>query len=91
MKRIHLAAYNGNHDLSTEDLRACWGIRILPNDVLKIQSVQSELKTVKKAYNNLKREKNKINQKLKTITAEKHKLQEKYDELLAKQPKSEDE
>ena len=57
--------------------------------IIKIQSVQSELKTVKKAYNNLKREKNKINQKLKTITEEKHKLQEKYDELLAKQPKSE--
>ena len=53
MKRIHLAAYNGNHDLSTEDLRACWGIRILPNDVLKIQSVQSALKPHKKSSETL--------------------------------------
>lgn len=45
MKRIHLAAYNGNHDLSTEDLRECWGVRILPYDILKVQKLQAELKT----------------------------------------------
>lgn len=91
MKRIHLAAYNGNHDLSTEDLRACWGIRVLPNDVLKVQAIQSKFKTLKKAYDNLKREKNRINKRLKKVTEEKHKLQEQYDELLAKQSKNEHE
>ena len=87
MKRIHLAAYNGNHDLSTEDLRECWGVRILPNDVLKVQNLQAELKTLKKSYANLKTEKNRLNKKLKTIIAEKRDLQKKYDNLLAEQSK----
>lgn len=91
MKRIHLAAYNGNHNLSSEDLRACWGIRVLPNDVLEIQTIKSELKTLKKAYTNLKREKNRINTKLNNVTEEKHKLQEKYEKLLAEKSKSETE
>lgn len=84
MKRIHLAAYNGNHDLSTEDLRECWGIRILPTDILKSQELHKELKTLKKAYANLKNEKNRINKQLKKITTEKHKLQEEYNKLLSK-------
>lgn len=87
MKRIHLAAYNGNHDLSTEDLRECWGVRILPNDVLKVQNLQAELKALKKSYANLKTERNRLNRKLKTIIKEKRALQEKYDNLLAEQSK----
>lgn len=81
MKRIHLAAYNGNHDLLTEDLRACWGIRILPNDVLELKKLRAELKTLKKAFNNLKNEKNRSIRKLKKITDEKHDLEEKYNVL----------
>jgi chromosome segregation ATPase len=85
MKRIHLAAYNGNHELPNEDLRECLGLRlrILPTDILKVQNLQSELKTLRKSYENLKHEKNRINKKLKTITNEKHELQEKYDRLLS--------
>lgn len=88
MKRIHLAAYNGNHDLATEDLRECWGVRILPNDVLKKQKLRTELKTLKKAHNNLKQEKNRLNKQLKKIIAEKQALQEKYNELLAESTKT---
>ena len=82
MKRIHHAAYNGNHDLTQEDLRACWGVRILPTDVTENQKNIVELKKLKKSYNNLKTERNRLNHKLTKITKEKHDLQERYNELL---------
>jgi len=91
MKRIHLAAYNGSHDLATEDLRECWGVRVLPNDVFKVQNLQSELKTLRKSFANLKSEKIRVNQKLNNIIKEKHALQEKYNDLLAKQSKKQPE
>ena len=53
MKRIHLAAYNGNHDLTQEDLRACWGVRILPTDVTENQKNIVELKKLKKSYSDI--------------------------------------
>ena len=82
MKRIHHAAYNGNHNLTQEDLRACWGVRILPTDVTENQKNIVELKKLKKSYNNLKTERNRLNRKLTKITKEKHDLQERYNELL---------
>lgn len=82
MKRIHLAAYNGNHDLTQEDLRACWGVRILPTDVTENQNEYSRIKKTEKSYNNLKTERNRLNRKLTKITKEKHDLQERYNELL---------
>lgn len=88
MKRIHRAAYNGNHNLTSEDLRACWGVRILPNDVLKIQAMKSELHTLRKAYKSLKTEKNQVNKKLKRCAEEKRQLQNKLNELQTKQTKN---
>lgn len=81
MKRIHLAAYNGNHPLAECDLRSCWGVRIIPHNYFQINSLQNELKTLRKAYNNLKNEKNKISEKLEKIKSEKKILQEQYNQL----------
>ena len=83
MKRIHQSAYNGNHILNQEDLRACWGVRILPTDVTENQKNKAELKKLKKSYENLKNERNRLNRKLAKITDEKHDLQKKYDKLVA--------
>lgn len=81
MKRIHLAAYNGNRTLEECDLRSCWGVRIVPNDYSQINKLKSELSTLRKSYANLKNEKNKIYEKLQKIISEKKALQEKYDKL----------
>lgn len=81
MKRIHLAAYNGNHSLTECDLRSCWGVRIIPNDYFQINALQKELKTLRKAYDNLKTDRNRISGKLEKIKSEKKNLQEQYDLL----------
>lgn len=83
MKRIHQNAYNGNHNLNQEDLRACWGVRILPTDFTELHNSRAKLKTIKKAYENLKKERNRLNHKLDKIIKEKRVLQEKYDKLLS--------
>jgi len=82
MKRIHLAAYNGNYTLDECDLRSCWGVRIIPNNFFKINEIQEELKVLKKSYKNLKTHKNKLSDKLEKIKAEKQELQDKYNALL---------
>ena len=82
MKRIHRSAYNDNHSLTQEDLRACWGVRILPTDITENLKNKAELKKLKKSYDNLKIERNRLNRKLEKITDEKHDLQKKYDKLL---------
>ena len=82
MKKIHAASYNGNYALEDYDFRACWGTRILPNDVLRVKRLEDEIKTLKKAYDNLKRDRNKKNRQLEKVKMEKKKVQKEYDELV---------
>lgn len=84
MKKIHLAAYNGCHNLPSEDFRECFGVRILPQDFLEVQKMKTELKKIKKYNKNLKRGTKILDKKLKKIIMEKRDLQEKYNELLEK-------
>lgn len=82
MKRIHQAAYNGTYSLEDTDLRSCWGVRIIPTNYLQINDLQRELKTLRKAYENLKNDRNNISKKLEKIKLEKKSIQEKYTALL---------
>lgn len=83
MKRIHRAAYNGNHDLEQIDLRACWGVRILPMNIEEQKQNKEELKKLRKGLKNLKNRNNKLKRKLNHIIDEKRQLQEEYDRLIA--------
>lgn len=82
MKKIHKAAYNGSYDLSYKDFREYFGVRILPHSFFEVQDLRCNLSRTKKAYKNLKREKNKLNKKLEKIVAEKRELNNKYQDLL---------
>ena len=82
MKRIHLAAYNGNHELSKKDLREYWGLKIIPNDILGKQAIEAELKKLKSSFRKEKKDNKKLVKKLEKIKAEKQELEEKYNNLL---------
>lgn len=85
MKKIHQATYNGSHKIPEKDLRENFGLRILPYDYSKIQTLKSELKKIKKSKKNLQNNYNKLDKKLTRIKIEKNVLNEKYIELLKKQ------
>ena len=63
MKQIHKIAYNGGHPVSEKDQRSFWGMRVLPS-YLRMEKLLSENKTLKNAYANLKKERNKQNKRI---------------------------
>lgn len=76
MKRIHRAAYNAGYDVTLKDMRSYWGIRMIPFDFTYIDSLINERKTIKRAYENLKRDRNNIAKKSKILKEEKQKLKD---------------
>lgn len=58
MKQIHRISYNGGRPISEKDQRSFWGMRVLPS-YLRMENLISENKTLKNAYNNIKKERNK--------------------------------
>ncbi len=84
MKKIYLAAYNSSYNISDRDMRSYWGVKKLPVDVCLNEERVVELKKLKKAYANLKLERNRILKKNEQIINEKRELQKKFDELKAK-------
>ena len=55
MKQIHRISYNGGHSISEKDQRSFWGMRVLPS-YLRMEKLIQENKTLKNAYDNLKKE-----------------------------------
>ena len=58
MKQIHKMSYNGGHSILEKDQRSFWGMRVLPS-YLKMEELISENKTLKNAYANIKKDRNK--------------------------------
>lgn len=59
MKLVHRISYNGGHKIDEKDQRSFWGLRVLPS-YLQMEQLIDENKKLKNAYNNLKKEKNRI-------------------------------
>ena len=59
MKQIHRISYNGGHSISEKDQRSFWGMRVLPS-YLRMEELISSNKSLKNAYANLKKERNKL-------------------------------
>lgn len=64
MKQIHKLSYNGGHKVSEIDQRSFWGMRVLPS-FLRMDDLIKTNKTLKNAYDNLKKERNRQNKKIK--------------------------
>lgn len=59
MKQIHRVSYNGGHSISEKDQRSFWGMRVLPS-YLRMEKLISSNKSLKNAYDNIKKERNKL-------------------------------
>lgn len=59
MKQIHRLSYNGGHTLEQKDQRSFWGVRVLPS-YLRMEELLASNKSLKNAYDNLKKERNKL-------------------------------
>lgn len=59
MKQIHRLTYNGGHSIDEKDQRSFWGMRILPS-YLRMEELITSNKSLKNAYNNIKKERNKL-------------------------------
>lgn len=59
MKLIHRLSYNGGQNISEKDQRSFWGMRVLPS-YLKMDKLETSNKSLKNAYNNLKKERNSL-------------------------------
>ena len=81
MKQIHKIAYNGGHPVSEKDQRSFWGMRVLPS-YLRMEKLLSENKTLKNAYANLKKERNKQNKKITRLEEQVQKLEEENERLV---------
>lgn len=81
MKQIHKIAYNGGHPVSEKDQRSFWGMRVLPS-YLRMEKLLSENKTLKNAYANLKKERNKQNKKITRLEEQAQKLEEENERLV---------
>lgn len=76
MKRIYSRLYNGGYDISDKDLRSYFGLRKIPFDYEEVFSLQSQLKKLKKAHENLKTERNNLIRKKEKLEILKVKLVE---------------
>lgn len=81
MKRIHKIAYNGGLPVSEKDQRSFWGMRVLPS-YLRMEKLISENKTLKNAYANLKKERNKQNKRITRLEEQIQKLEEENERLV---------
>ena len=81
MKQIHKIAYNGGHPVSEKDQRSFWGMRVLPS-YLRMEKLISENKTLKNAYANLKKERNKQNKRITRLEEQIQKLEEENERLV---------
>lgn len=81
MKQIHKIAYNGGHPVSEKDQRSFWGMRVLPS-YLRMEKLLSENKTLKNAYANLKKERNKQNKRITRLEEQVQKLKEENERLV---------
>lgn len=72
MKQIHRMSYNGGHSISEKDHRSFWGMRVLPSH-LKMEELILSNKSLKNAYANIKKERNKLK---KTINIKEEKIQQ---------------
>lgn len=59
MKQIHRMSYNGGHSILERDQRSFWGMRVLPS-YLRMEELLSSNKSLKNAYANIKKERNKL-------------------------------
>jgi hypothetical protein len=59
MKQIHRRSYNGGHAISEKDQRSFWGMRVLPS-YLRMEELISANKSLKNAYGNIKKERNRL-------------------------------
>lgn len=59
MKQIHKTSYNGGHSISEKDQRSFWGMSVLPS-YLRLEKLVSSNKSIKNAYANIKKERNKL-------------------------------
>lgn len=59
MKQIHRISYNGGHSISEKDQRSFWGMRVLPS-YMRMEELISSNKSLKNAYANVKKERNKL-------------------------------
>ncbi len=70
MKLIHRLSYNGGHTIEEKDQRSFWGMRVLPS-YLRMEELIASNKSLKNAYNNLKKERNRLK---KTIECDEEKI-----------------
>ena len=79
VKKLEKKIYNGGND--EKDLKAFYGVRIIPEDFEKVQNLTGELKSLKEAHKKLKKEKDKIQEQYNTVKSEKEELKNKNNEL----------
>ena len=82
MKQIHKIAYKGGLPVSEKDQRSFWGMRVLPA-YLRMEKLLSENKTLKNAYANLKKERNKQNKRITRLEEQIQKLEEENERLVS--------
>ena len=80
MKQIHRKSYNGGHAISEKDQRSFWGMRVLPS-YLKMEKLLTENKKLKNAYENLKKDRNKLNRMVNAKEKEILSLQEENEKM----------
>lgn len=76
MKKIEKSLYNGGFSESVKDLKCFYGIRNIPEDYETINFLNKELDRLKRAYKNLKNEKEKLSSKNTILKQEKDQIKE---------------
>ncbi len=76
MKKIEKSLYNGGFSQSVKDLRCFYGVRNIPEDYETINFLNKELDRLKRAYKNLKNEKEKLSSKNTILKQEKDQIKE---------------
>lgn len=81
MTKIYDRLYNGEFDKTHRDLRNYFGLKRLPYDFESIHKLENAFAKIKKSYESLKTEKNKLLKKNKLLTNGKNKLIEQNENL----------
>lgn len=76
MKKLIDKLYNGMHDVSNRDLRCYFGLKRIPFDYQKMFALENEINRIKRAYDNLKSERNNLIRKKENLEKAKCKLLE---------------
>lgn len=80
MKQIHRLSYNGGHAITEKDQRSFWGMRVLPS-YLRMEKLIAENKSLKNAYANVKKERNRLKKIIKNDEEKIGQLEERVREL----------